>query len=160
MEIFLFFSDNSKLKGPIRVVRLCLLSIFLPGILIAGPLYLRYRVFSEQIYPLGMSDMRLVDSKISTTWCQVSPDIKNFFLMNIFLILVFCFQRQLVKSNATYSAYLLSEQPKVKPDPTHVSVIRHLDLDDDMKEYWGFYLLKGSSVTVSTCCRFVYGRLN
>lgn len=94
---------------------------------------MRYRVYSEQIYPLGMSDMRLVDNKISTTWCQ----------------------RQLVKSNATYSAYLLSEQPKIKQDPAHVSVIRHLDLGDDMKEYWGFYLLKGSSVTVSTCCRFV-----
>ncbi|XP_075986189.1 uncharacterized protein LOC142983185 isoform X2 [Anticarsia gemmatalis] len=28
---------------------------------------------------------------------------------------------------------------------------RELELGDDMKEYWGFYLLKGSSVTVSTC---------
>lgn len=24
-----------------------------------------------------------------------------------------------------------------------------------MKEYWGFYLLKGSTVTVSTCARYV-----
>ncbi|XP_063982988.1 uncharacterized protein LOC135165530 isoform X2 [Diachasmimorpha longicaudata] len=31
---------------------------------------------------------------------------------------------------------------------------RHLVLEDDMKEYWGFYLLRGSSVTVSTCVRW------
>ncbi|XP_045540261.1 uncharacterized protein LOC106710343 isoform X3 [Papilio machaon] len=31
---------------------------------------------------------------------------------------------------------------------------RELELEDDMKEYWGFYLLKGSSVTVSTCVRW------
>lgn len=29
-----------------------------------------------------------------------------------------------------------------------------MDLSDDMKEYWGFYLLKGSTVTVSTCARW------
>ncbi|KAL0279340.1 UNVERIFIED_CONTAM: hypothetical protein PYX00_000925 [Menopon gallinae] len=124
--------ESTALKGSLRVFRLCLLSILLPGLLIAGPLYLRYRVFSEQIYPLGMSDMRLVDNKISTTWCQ----------------------SQLVKSNATFSAYLLPEEPQTKPNPVHVSMIRYLNLEDDMKEYWGFYLLKGSSVTVSTCCRW------
>ena len=31
---------------------------------------------------------------------------------------------------------------------------RHLELEDDMKEYWAFYLLQGSSVTVSTCVRY------
>lgn len=31
---------------------------------------------------------------------------------------------------------------------------RHLVLEDDMKEYWGFYLLRGSSVTVSACVRY------
>jgi hypothetical protein len=34
-----------------------------------------------------------------------------------------------------------------------VSMTRHLELKDDMKEYWAFYLLQGSSVTVSTCVR-------
>lgn len=65
-------ADRCRLKGPLRVFRLCLLAVLLPGLLIAVPLYLRYRVYSEHVVPLGMSDMRLVDNKISTTWCQVS----------------------------------------------------------------------------------------
>ncbi|KAK6624751.1 hypothetical protein RUM44_011611 [Polyplax serrata] len=125
-------SKGGRLKGPLRLTRLCILSIILPGILIAGPLYLRYRVYSGQVYPVGMSDMRLVDNRISTTWCQ----------------------RQLVKSNATFNAYLLPDEPKLKPNPVRVSMVRYLELKDDMKEYWGFYLLKGSSFTVSTCCRW------
>ncbi|EEB10391.1 conserved hypothetical protein [Pediculus humanus corporis] len=124
--------NNGRLKGPLRLTRLCALCIILPGCLIAGPLYLRYRVYSGQIYPVGMSDMRLVDNRISTTWCQ----------------------KQLVKSNATFNAYLLPNEPQMKKKPIRVSMIRHLNLQDDMKEYWGFYLLKGSSFTVSTCCRW------
>ncbi|XP_026315937.1 uncharacterized protein LOC113227254 isoform X2 [Hyposmocoma kahamanoa] len=31
---------------------------------------------------------------------------------------------------------------------------RELELQDDMKEYWGFYLLKGSTVTVSACVSY------
>lgn len=30
------------------------------------------------MYPLAMSDMRLLDSKVSTTWCQVSNNRLNF----------------------------------------------------------------------------------
>ncbi|XP_018579974.1 uncharacterized protein LOC108917716 isoform X2 [Anoplophora glabripennis] len=33
-------------------------------------------------------------------------------------------------------------------------MVRHLVLEDDTKEYWGFYLLRGTSVTVSTCVRW------
>jgi peptidyl-prolyl cis-trans isomerase SDCCAG10 len=43
--------------------------------------------------------------------------------------------------------------PVVDPEPLKVSMTRHLELEDDMKEYWAFYLLQGSSVTVSTCVR-------
>jgi len=53
-------------------VRLCILIVVIPGVLIAGPLYLRFFVYGEQLYPVGMSDMRLLDNRVSTTWCQVS----------------------------------------------------------------------------------------
>lgn len=53
------------------MVRLCVLCVILPGALLAGPLYARYHLYSDQIYPLAMSDMRLIDNKVSTTWCQV-----------------------------------------------------------------------------------------
>lgn len=63
---------RSQYKVPLRLLRLCLLGIFLPAVLVAGPMYLRYRVYSEQLYPLTASDQRLIDAKVSTTWCQVS----------------------------------------------------------------------------------------
>ncbi|XP_018328412.1 uncharacterized protein LOC108739157 [Agrilus planipennis] len=119
-------------KGPLRLVRLCLLSILLPIILVALPLYLRYHVYGDQLYPFAMSDMRLLDNKVSTVWCQ----------------------RQLVKVNTTFNAFLLPNEPKLADKVKNVSMERHLELDDDMKEYWGFYLLKGSSITISVCSRW------
>jgi len=72
---------KSSYKVPFRVMRLCLLGMLLPLAFIVGPLYLRYRVYSEQLYALAISDQRLIDSKISTVWCQVS----HFTINNLFL---------------------------------------------------------------------------
>lgn len=58
-----------------------------------------------------------------------------------------------MKANATFNAYLMSDVPLVQSKAVPISMTRHLVLEDDMKEYWGFYLLRGSSVTVSTCVR-------
>ncbi|XP_059622740.1 uncharacterized protein LOC132265946 isoform X2 [Phlebotomus argentipes] len=119
-------------SGPRKVIRLFLLGIVMPGILISVPIYLRYRVYDAQLYPLGISDMRLIDSKVSTTWCQ----------------------RQIVKANVSFNAFLMPNLPTISKDRLSVDMTRHLLLDDDMKEYWGFYLLKGSTVTVSSCSRW------
>lgn len=43
--------------------------------------------------------------------------------------------------------------PQISLEKKPLSMVRELVLEDDTKEYWGFYLLKGSSVTVSTCAR-------
>ena len=61
-----------SLKVPLRAVRLCILIVLFPGLLVAVPLYMRFHVYGEQLYPIGMSDMRLLDNRVSTTWCQVS----------------------------------------------------------------------------------------
>ncbi|XP_018317849.1 uncharacterized protein [Mycetomoellerius zeteki] len=123
---------KSSYKVPFRVMRLCLLGMLLPLAFIVGPLYLRYRVYSEQLYALAISDQRLIDSKVSTVWCQ----------------------SQVIKVNATFNAYLMSNEPVVEKEAMPISMTRHLIMEDDMKEYWGFYLLHGSSVTVSTCVRW------
>ncbi|XP_031641099.1 uncharacterized protein LOC116352550 [Contarinia nasturtii] len=126
-------SKKSKsFQGPKRAIRLCILCIVLPGLLIGVPLYLKHHVFAYQMYPVGISDMRIIDGKVSTTWCQ----------------------RQIVRANTTFNAFLLPELPNVANNRIHVNMVRHLELSDDMKEYWGFYLLKGSIVTVSTCARW------
>lgn len=62
-------------------------------------------------------------------------------------------QKQVIKVNATFNAFLMSGLPHVAEEHKDLSMVRELSLEDDMKEYWGFYLLKGSAVTVSTCVR-------
>ncbi|VEN41697.1 unnamed protein product [Callosobruchus maculatus] len=128
--------QNSKskqpLRGPLRVARLCILGVLLPSMFISIPLYLRLRVYGLQLYPLATSDMRMLDNKISTTWCQ----------------------RQRVQANTTFNAFLLPDTPKLAQQKKTLSMVRELVLEDDTKEYWGFYLLKGTSVTVSTCVRW------
>lgn len=66
----------------------------------------RHNVFAYQMYPVGMSDMRLIDGKVSTTWCQ----------------------RQVVRANTTFNAFLLPEIPNVADDRIHVSMIRCVNL--------------------------------
>ncbi|XP_050356698.1 uncharacterized protein LOC126777632 [Nymphalis io] len=125
-------ASRSCYKGPIRLCRLLILMIVLPCLFIFVPLYMRYRVFSGQMYPMSMTDMRLIDSKISPTWCQ----------------------RQVVRSNATFNAFVVPGLPELTDELVPVSMTRELELEDDMKEYWGFYLLQGSTVTVSSCVRW------
>ncbi|XP_061705572.1 uncharacterized protein LOC133516585 isoform X1 [Cydia pomonella] len=116
-------------RGPLRICKLLAFLILLPSLFIFIPLYMRYRVFQAQMYPMSMTDMRLIDSKISPTWCQ----------------------RQVVKSNTTFNAFVMPGPPELSEELVPVSMTRELELEDDMKEYWGFYLLKGSTVTVSAC---------
>lgn len=69
--------SSRNLKGPLRVVRLCILGVVVPTLILGVPLYLRYNVYGAQLYPLAMSDMRMIDNRVSTTWCQVK---KNHFV--------------------------------------------------------------------------------
>ncbi|XP_046387843.1 uncharacterized protein LOC124157289 isoform X2 [Ischnura elegans] len=124
---------RKRLKGPLRAGRLCLLSILLPALLLTLPLYVRYRVYGRgEAFPLAASDMRLIDSHISTTWCQ----------------------RQVVEANASFNAFLMPDTPQVEEEPQRMTMHRSIYLGDDMKEYWGFYLLKGSTVSLSACARW------
>ncbi|XP_071454893.1 uncharacterized protein [Hetaerina americana] len=124
---------RKRLKGPLRAGRLCLLSILLPALLLTLPLYVRYRVYGRgEAFPLAASDMRLIDSHVSTTWCQ----------------------RQLVEANASFNAFLMPDTPQVEEEPQRMTMHRSIYLGDDMKEYWGFYLLKGSTVSLSACARW------
>lgn len=54
------------------------------------------------MYPVGISDMRLIDGKVSTTWCQ----------------------RQVVRANTTFNAFLLPEIPQTSTNRIHVDMTR------------------------------------
>ncbi len=56
--------------------------------------------------------------------------------------------------NSSFDAYLMADRPTLTPKAQMLTMTRHFELDDDLKEFWGFYLLKGSEVTVSTCARY------
>ncbi|KAH9636568.1 hypothetical protein HF086_017150 [Spodoptera exigua] len=127
-----YLAPRTCYTAPLRLCRLLALLFGMPTVFLMVPLYLRYRVFSGQMYPMSMTDMRLIDSKISPTWCQ----------------------RQVVRSNTTFNAFVVPGPPELTDELVPVSMTRELELEDDMKEYWGFYLLKGSSVTVSACVSY------
>ncbi|XP_065215348.1 uncharacterized protein LOC135842011 isoform X2 [Planococcus citri] len=76
--------------------------------------------------------MRIVDNKISTTWCQ----------------------SQLIQANTTFNAYVVSKEPEISDEIEKINMRRYLVLKDGSKEYWGFYLLKGSTFEVSSCVRW------
>jgi hypothetical protein len=68
---------------------------------------------------------------VSTVWCQA----------------------QELTMNGSFNAYLLPERPKLLNYRQHVTMHRKMLLKDDIKEFWGFYLLRGSYVHLSVCSR-------
>ena len=55
--------------------------------------------------------------------------------------------------NGSYNAYVSSETPPASLTRSTHYMLYSTTLEDDVKEYWGFHLLKGSTVTISTCAR-------
>ncbi|XP_045114316.1 uncharacterized protein LOC123506352 isoform X2 [Portunus trituberculatus] len=61
--------------------------------------------------------------------------------------------------NGSFTSYLTSGRPELRPDRRTYVMLNHLRARDDVKEYWGFYLLRGSTVTISSCARWSGGQL-
>lgn len=51
-------------------------------------------------------------------------------------------------------AYLMDRNPIASYQAQQMT--HHFELDDDLKEFWGFYLLKGSKLTVRSCARLYF----
>merc|ERR1719192_2492600 len=61
---------------------------------------------------------------------------------------------QTLRINSSFNAYLLPEKPKLQRKRHRIKMERKiLELEDDMKEYWGFYLLANSYFRLQTCSR-------
>jgi len=59
-----------------------------------------------------------------------------------------------VKGNTSFTAYVTDGEPElVESSQPHI-IERNLIIPDDHKEYWGFYLLKGSTFRIQTCARY------
>ncbi|XP_023325976.1 uncharacterized protein LOC111699517 isoform X4 [Eurytemora carolleeae] len=56
--------------------------------------------------------------------------------------------------NSSFTAYLFSDKPKITTEKKSVSIKKRMVIEDDMKKYWGFYLLRGSTVRLGGCARW------
>merc|ERR1719427_770311 len=125
---------SQPLKGPMRLCRFCLLGIFFPIILLCIPLYMRFISLRPHIFTLSSTDMKLLNYEhtVSTMRCK----------------------EQTLRMNSSFNAYLLPEKPKLQRKRQRIKMERKIiELEDDMKEYWGFYLLKDSYFRLHTCSR-------
>nr|XP_045613114.1 uncharacterized protein LOC123767468 isoform X1 [Procambarus clarkii] len=122
--------DNAELlRGPRRVVRLCVFALVLPALLITIPLYVRLVLYPPGHYPMVPTDQRLLSRHVSSVWCQ----------------------SQTTHMNGSHSTFLSSGDPATCANRSTYYMLHSITLQDDVKEYWGFHLLKGSKVTVSAC---------
>lgn len=70
--------QQQLLRGPRRVVRLCVFALLLPATLITIPLYARLVLYPPAHYPMMPTDQRLLAQHASSFWCQVSaPSIPH-----------------------------------------------------------------------------------
>jgi len=132
-ENFQLVSKSAPAKGPRRICKFCLLGIGLPILFLTVPLYMRFLALRPHQMLLSPADMKLLnqESTVSTAWCS----------------------GQSIRMNSSFNAYLLPEKPKIKRKRERIAMKRKMELEDDTKEYWGFYLLAGSVIRVQFCSR-------
>lgn len=121
-------------QGPKRLCRFCLFGLLLPITLLCVPLYMRFISLRPHRFTLSPMDMKLLNYEhtVSTIWCS----------------------QQTIRMNSTFNAYLLPEKPKLLRKKHRVKMERKIvDLEDDMKEFWGFYLLDNSFFRLEACSR-------
>lgn len=123
---------RGKMRGPRRVITFCLLTAVLPTVLLVIPLYLRHNVYADVTYAVAESDVLEISDGISTVFCQAHS----------------------LKMNSSFHAFQLSGMPDLSPNRKHIRLKKSMSLPDDTLEYWGFYLLNGSTVVLSVCSRF------
>lgn len=126
-----------KMASAWRVISFFLVVFVLPTVLISLPLYARYHLYHTRNLPMTETDMRALNDAVSSFWCQ----------------------GQRVSSNGTLDAYLVSGTPKLTEEKRHVVLRRKLTLTHDDIEYWGVYLLEGSTFTVTATARWPGGTL-
>jgi hypothetical protein len=57
--------------------------------------------------------------------------------------------------NDTFHAFQVSRRPEKTSYRKHIRLKKSMTLPDDTLEYWGFYLLKGATVALTVCSRYI-----
>lgn len=125
------------LQGPRRVLRLCVFALVIPAVLITIPLYVRLVLYPPGHLPMMPTDQRLLHGQVSGIWCQA----------------------QSTHMNGSFNAFMSHGFPGLERDRRRHVMLHSMKMRDDVKEYWGFHLLKGSTITLSSCARWDGGQL-
>ncbi|XP_064108816.1 uncharacterized protein LOC135217064 [Macrobrachium nipponense] len=129
--------SGGLLRGPRRVIRLCMFGLILPTLLIIIPLYVRLVLYPPGHYPMMPTDQRILSNHVSSVWCKA----------------------QYAQMNGSFTTYRSADIPALRDERRRHVMLHNTILKDDVKEYWGFHLLKGSRVTISTCSSRVGAQL-
>lgn len=126
------------MHGVTRVVIFCSMTIILPSILIIIPLYLKHQVFADKRYSLFESDVVAISEGMSSIFCQSHT----------------------LRMNISFNAFQVKDSPHIsRSKRKHLRLKKSMTLPDDTLEYWGFYLLKGATVSLKVCSRYDGSRL-
>ncbi|CAD1479348.1 unnamed protein product, partial [Heterotrigona itama] len=120
------------MHGIKRLLVFCTLTTILPILLLVTPLYLRHNFYASVAYAVTDSDILEITDGISTIFCSAHT----------------------LQMNRTFNAFQMTQKPEITPYRKHIRLKKSMILPDDTLEYWGFYLLEGSSVALSVCSRF------
>ncbi|XP_012145888.1 uncharacterized protein LOC105663156 [Megachile rotundata] len=120
------------MHGIKRIVVFCTLTTVLPILLLITPLYLRHNFYANVAYAVTDSDILEITDGISTVFCS----------------------GHILQMNRTFNAFQMAHKPEVTSYKKHIRLKKNMTLPDDTLEYWGFYLLEGSTVALSVCSRF------
>lgn len=120
-----------------RIFVFCLVTTLLPALLIILPLWLRHVVYADVTYKVAESDILEIRHGISSIFCS----------------------RHSLRMNTSFNAFQLNRKPKVSEIRKHIRLRKSMILPDDTLEYWGFYLLKGATVTLKVCSRYDGSRI-
>ncbi|XP_068985722.1 uncharacterized protein [Bombus flavifrons] len=120
------------MHGIKRILVFCTLTTILPILLLVTPLYLRYNFYANVAYAVMDSDILEITDGISTIFCSAHT----------------------LQMNRTFNAFQMPHKPEITSYRKHIRLKKSMVLPDDTLEYWGFYLLGGSSVALSVCSRF------
>lgn len=61
--------------------------------------------------------------------------------------------------NTSFNAYQLESKPEISSIRKHIRLKKSMRLPDDTLEYWGFFLLNGSTVKLSVCSKYKGSRI-
>lgn len=113
-------------------------AIFLATVFFTIPLVLKFHVYKPETKHVATGDVFQVYGRISSTWCQAVD----------------------LSSGSSFQSFLYKSEPRVNDTDVQRTVVSHqIALPNKGQKYWGFHLLRGTKVNVSTCVRLFGGDL-